>query len=104
MGASNELPDSEELNALFDRFLLRVHVGPVTQAGFRTLLQLRGDLNIIIPDELQLSASDLNEIRQAAQETSVPPEVENLLSDLRDWCAAESIPVSDTTSIFFMSR
>ena len=30
IGASNELPDSEELNALYDRFLLRLYVGSVS--------------------------------------------------------------------------
>lgn len=39
VGASNELPDGEELEALFDRFLLRFWVGGITDAGnIRTLL------------------------------------------------------------------
>ena len=29
VGASNELPEGEEFDALFDRFPLRLHVGPV---------------------------------------------------------------------------
>jgi MoxR-like ATPase len=33
VGASNELPESEELDALYDRFLLRKEVKQVTVAG-----------------------------------------------------------------------
>ena len=38
IGASNELPDSEELNALFDRFLLRLHVCSVSKDAFPSLI------------------------------------------------------------------
>ena len=37
IGASNELPDDEELAALFDRFPLRLHVGPVSKDAFPDL-------------------------------------------------------------------
>lgn len=33
VGASNELPESEELDALYDRFLIRKQVGQVSAAG-----------------------------------------------------------------------
>ena len=42
VGASNELPEGEELDALFDRFLLRLHVVPVSTNGFSELLRLKG--------------------------------------------------------------
>ena len=38
MGASNELPESEELDALYDRFLLRRRVQQVSQAGLLEML------------------------------------------------------------------
>lgn len=38
MGASNELPESEELDALYDRFLLRRQVAQVSQAGLLEML------------------------------------------------------------------
>jgi hypothetical protein len=40
VGASNELPESEELDALYDRFLIRKRVGQVSAAGERTRLWL----------------------------------------------------------------
>ena len=38
MGASNELPESEELDALYDRFLIRRQVSQVSQAGLLEML------------------------------------------------------------------
>ena len=40
VGASNELPESEELDALFDRFLLRRHVARVSNANVHQLARL----------------------------------------------------------------
>ena len=40
MGASNELPESEELDALYDRFLIRRQVAQVSAAQLSTLAKL----------------------------------------------------------------
>jgi MoxR-like ATPase len=40
VGASNELPESDELDALYDRFLLRKEVLPVSDAGLIELLAM----------------------------------------------------------------
>lgn len=45
MGASNELPESEELDALYDRFLLRRRVGQVSTGG---LVDLLSDPNLTV--------------------------------------------------------
>lgn len=95
VGASNELAESEELDALFDRFLLRLHVGPVSAKGFSSLLALRGDDAPEIPESLCLTADDLRAVQTAASRVEVPADLVALLSELRDWCAAENIPVSD---------
>ena len=95
IGASNELPEGEELDALFDRFLLRLHVGPVSKDGFPDLLKLRGDAAPDVPDALKLTRADLDAVRKTAGDVRVPGDVVALLCDLREWCAAEEIPVSD---------
>lgn len=41
VGASNELPESEELDALYDRFLLRSSVEQVSAGSLATLLTMR---------------------------------------------------------------
>ncbi len=95
IGASNELAEGEELDALFDRFLLRLHVGPVSAEGFRALLDLRGQSQPAVPPELRLTAAELRAIREAADTVEVPTDVIALLVELRTFCAAEQIEVSD---------
>lgn len=95
IGASNELPEGEELDALYDRFLLRLHVGPVGEEGFMQLLNLRGEPSPEIDLGLRLTAEDLLAVRQASQAVVLAPEVTKLLVELRAFCQAEGIPVSD---------
>jgi len=95
VGASNELPEGDELDALFDRFLLRYHVGPVSQAAFPRLLGLQGDPLVDVPSDAQLSAEDLDAVRRATVSVALPEDVIALLADLREWCAAEKIMASD---------
>lgn len=95
IGASNELPEGEELDALFDRFLLRYYVAPVSKAGFPKLLGLQGETTIQVPPEAQMSPDELRAIREAVVAVNVPDDVIALLADLREWCVAEKIAVSD---------
>jgi MoxR-like ATPase len=95
IGASNELPEGEELDALFDRFLLRLHVGPVSKEAFPDLLSLRGQSTPNVGPTLQLSVQELQEVQRAAERVVVPEDVVALLCELRDWCTAENIQVSD---------
>jgi len=95
IGASNELPEGEELAALYDRFLMRLHVGPVSGDGFEALLALRGDHKLEIPENQKLTAEDLNDIRERSEAIVVPEDVSALLVDLRKFCQAEKLPVSD---------
>ncbi len=95
VGASNELPEGEELAALYDRFLLRLHVGPVSDEGFGGLLGLRGEAAPSIPESLQLSGEELSRLRAQAQEVTLSEDVQALLQDLRRWMVEQQIPVSD---------
>ena len=95
VGASNELPEGEELDALFDRFLLRLHVGPVSKDAFPELLKLRDAAEPVLREALRLTGDDLASVQEAAEDVGVPDDVLALLCDLRDWCAAEEMPVSD---------
>ena len=95
IGASNELPDSDELDALFDRFLLRLHVGAVSKDSFQHLIGLRGHATPEVPESLKLTDADVKEIQVVAETVHVPDDVVALLCALREWCGAESIQVSD---------
>jgi MoxR-like ATPase len=95
VGASNELADGEELDALFDRFLLRLHVGPVSAESFAALLALRGEGAPRIAAGLALSAEELRGVQAEAVKVEVPGDVVALLLELREWCAGQEIVVSD---------
>ncbi|WP_277559231.1 AAA family ATPase [Acinetobacter beijerinckii] len=93
VGASNELPESEELSALFDRFLFRQYVAPVSRQGFKQLLTLKNndqDLNVE-----QLSLEEVQFIHKSANHIELSAEVVNFLVELRKWCHENQIQVSD---------
>jgi MoxR-like ATPase len=58
VGASNELPESEELDALYDRFLIRRQVAQVSSAQLSTLARIAagGRLQEIVPGAEQAPA------------------------------------------------
>jgi MoxR-like ATPase len=95
IGASNELPQQEELLALYDRFLVRLHVGPVSDDGFSKLLDLRGHAKPTIEAALMLTPADLEQIHARTLEVAVPAEVASLIKALRKFCQDQQIPVSD---------
>ncbi|KAI8106560.1 hypothetical protein M9435_001103 [Picochlorum sp. BPE23] len=103
VGASNELPESEELDALYDRFLIRRQVGQVSPAGLMDMLTTRkgkwqtnslrhpgvsmsdsGDWED--GDAPLLTVEDFETTRQRAEEeVHVPAEVLNIVADLRQY-------------------
>ena len=95
VGASNELPEGKELDALFDRFLLRLHVDPVSAGAFPALLCLKDGEAPVLPKKIHLTTDCLRAVRQGAESVAVPEDVIALLGDLRKLCIAEKIPVSD---------
>jgi MoxR-like ATPase len=95
IGASNELPEGEELNALYDRFLLRCGVPPVSPDGFDALLDLRST-GAAEPDAgLRLTRAELEQFRELARAVTVPVEVKALLKALRAFLETQKIAVSD---------
>lgn len=95
IAASNELPEGEELHALYDRFLLRCHVGPVSEPGFERLLALRDAAISSLDDDLRISIAELESLRRRAAQVAVPTDVSALLRALRTHLQGQSIYVSD---------
>ena len=102
VGASNELPESEGLDALFDRFLIRTPVKQLSPVGLVQMLtgvssrggsngskQLRqrqqhqvGDNTAV--EDVQLTRADILSCREEALDTvTVPPRIIRLMADLR---------------------
>ncbi len=92
IGASNELPDDEALQAFHDRFLLRLPVAPVDDPHFLDLLRLPA--NTPAP-QARLSQRELQALAQAAPAVALPEAVLARLSQVRDWCRAQQLTVSD---------
>jgi MoxR-like ATPase len=90
-GASNELPDGKELEALFDRFLLRFEVGYLLRPS---------NLRFVLasPDPAPapvMTMVELFDAQQQVAEVSVSEETIDALIHIRDACKAEGIIASD---------
>ena len=93
IGATNEVPADEVGEAFFDRFLMRLPVGPVSSGGFRELLDLDGKRGP--PAVAALSEAERKRITEAAGQVALSDDVAGLLGELRLWLAAEQAYVSD---------
>jgi MoxR-like ATPase len=93
IGATNEVPADEVAEAFFDRFLMRLPVGPVSPSGFRELLD-RVDARPAVAD-CPLTEADLGALQSAATSVSLPDDVSALLAELRALLASEQVYVSD---------
>ena len=90
-GATNELPEEDELAALYDRFLLRFVLGYV-QEDFRFLRMLEASAP---PSPTLLSIAVLAELQDQAARLPVPPAVLRRLADLRRELGRKQIVASD---------
>jgi MoxR-like ATPase len=94
VAASNELPEGEELSALYDRFMLRSFVHPVSDDSFESLLSLKGEE--CDPDlESRLRIDELHEVQKLSEKVEVSTSVIELCKEFRNYLRAENIYVSD---------
>jgi MoxR-like ATPase len=94
IGASNEIPTAEELLALYDRFLVRYRLEPVSAQGFGDLLALEGR---VTAERVQarLSLKVLEKIRVEAAKVRLSVGVRRALHALREWLQGQGVYVSD---------
>ena len=90
-GASNELPDEEELSALYDRFMFRFITAYITE-DFHFLKMLDG---AAAETRTTLSFSELKELAETVATVKVPGAILNEIAELRRILAREHIVVSD---------
>lgn len=90
-GASNELPDARELEALFDRFMVRLNLPYLLrETSMRSML--------LAPDPAPTTAIDLaalEKIQWAVAQVKITDETVDTLIAIRDACRAEGIVASD---------
>ncbi len=83
IGASNELPiGNDELSALYDRFLVRKHVGYVSDDGIDELMQAEQKV-FELDDSLKLSRDEIIQINEKAKEVTIPDDIVQILKDIR---------------------
>lgn len=92
IGSSNEYPDDEDLEALFDRFLLRFEVDYVND-NHHFITMLQGDTG-----QTELPSMTMNELLEyqfMADMTSIPGEIYETLAEIRMDLEDEGIRPSD---------
>ena len=91
-GASNELPEGKELEALFDRFLLRFDVGYLLRRGEPARGAPRARAR---RSSVKLTMADLKQAQADVAKVKVTDDTVDALIAIRDACRAEGIVASD---------
>lgn len=93
VAASNELPSGEELEALYDRFLFRLRVNPVSDEGFKALLNIRETAEV--KSTQTISKEEISDLNSRAKDISLSDDVVYLLQALKSELNSKNIYVSD---------
>ena len=95
VGASNEMPKESELEALYDRFIIRMRVDRLQDEEQLTQF-LTNTAEYVAPEaSLRLTKAELEAIAKAAKALPVEDPVIELLVELREWCHGKGIKISD---------
>ncbi len=91
VGASNELPESDELGALYDRFLLRFWVEPIKSADLLAKMFVAPEVEF----KPVLSLEELHTIQREVAAVKIPGDFAALLATVRQDLTSKSILASD---------
>lgn len=100
ISASNELPaEGEGLEALWDRFLVRFIVQPISHRGaFLRLLTEKGE-ECKVSEELMFTDEEFRKIHSAIDNVQVPDAVCNIICDIRDILSDEEKSLKEMPAI-----
>ncbi len=90
-GASNELPEDDELRALYDRFLLRFVVNYIVE-DFRFLRMLETPSHT---ERTTISLRELSEMQEQVRAVSIPSRIYRTIADIRREMGKKNIVASD---------
>lgn len=79
VGASNELPESGELDALYDRFLLRYWTGYITDRSSFKALMMNGAGELTV----QLTLDELHQMQAEVDDVSITEDIVDLLIEVK---------------------
>jgi len=95
IAASNELPEDEGLDALYDRFLFRYQLSPVSDESFDALLELNSEPEIDASKLDKLTTKDIDAVQCGSASIKLDPTAHAIFQKLRSFLADKSIYISD---------
>ncbi|MEE9145698.1 MAG: AAA family ATPase [Candidatus Binatia bacterium] len=90
-GASNELPEDDELKALYDRFLLRFVVNYIAE-DFRFLRMLESSLST---ERTCIDLEELKEMQREVRDVKIPSTIYRAIANIRRELGEKNITASD---------
>ena len=101
-GASNEIPDGDELAALYDRFLIKYEVKALSDAGFARLLTPVAVVPGVGPaaaigstSSATITLAELQALQVAADDVVIPAGIAQVLGQLRADLREQGVVASD---------
>jgi MoxR-like ATPase len=83
LAASNEVPQDDGLQALYDRFAIRMIVGPIQSDDAFIAMMAGGDATQELPEALRLDSRSVEMIRKAIRDIQLPKQVQRLILEIR---------------------
>ena len=97
-GASNHLPEEETLQALFDRFLIRVECGPVPESELEQVLSKGWQLEKSVRPPSGITADDVRSLQSLIPTVDLTPAREAYLDLVRKLRSA-GLALSDRRAV-----
>lgn len=97
-GASNEIPDEEEmeeLQALYDRFTIKYIAEPIKEYKNFTMLLLQDNKEIKMDDRMLIDLNEIFTVQEAAGKITPGQNILNLMYKVREYCYENNYYVSD---------
>ena len=95
-GASNELPEGEELNALYDRFALRYMINYISDdSEFIRMLELGEDPAAIPATKTTLTLAELEQAQNEARKVTLSRQILEVIARIRNKLNEEGVLISD---------
>ncbi|MEZ4828351.1 MAG: AAA family ATPase [Bacteroidia bacterium] len=108
VAASNELPiKGEGLEALWDRFLIRVVISNIESDDlFVRMIALPGshDFEDMIPEPLKITREEFLEWEKAIEETEIPPHILGLITHLRKAIHQRNLKKEEESDLYISDR